>query len=42
MKSRILLVAGALVLLTLIALAYYRGGVLNLPSVPGEVTMADA
>ena len=42
MRSRLLLIVGSLLLVTLIVLAYYRAGVLSLPSVPDEVTATDA
>ena len=42
MKSRFRWIAGSVVVLILIVLAYYRAGVLNLPSVPDEVTATDA
>jgi len=42
MKSRLLMIVGSVVLVTLIALAYYRSGVLNLPSVSDDVTVENA
>ena len=42
MRSRLLLIVGSLLLVTLIAIAYYRAGVLNLPSVPDEITNAES
>src|SRR6266852_421350 len=42
MKSRLGFVIGAFLLATLIAVAYYRSGVLNLPEPPKEITASDA
>lgn len=42
MKTRLGLISGALILVTLIAVAYYRAGVLNLPPVPAGITAVDA
>ncbi|MBI1805530.1 MAG: hypothetical protein HYR76_00600 [Ignavibacteria bacterium] len=42
MKSRFVIVAGVLVVGSLIALAYYRAGLLNLPSVSDQLTASDA
>lgn len=42
MKTRIGIIAGIALLVSLIAVAYFRSGLLNLPSVPGELIPYEA
>ena len=42
MRSRMLIIAGMVIVGTLATVAYLRTGLLNLPSVPDEVTASDA